>query len=66
MAMDRVASSWRGAERRRREVYPQLPPAPDDYPIFPDTSKWPVVFPELPPAPDGMREWLGLPPKETP
>jgi trans,polycis-decaprenyl diphosphate synthase len=33
--------------------FPQLPPAPDDYPTFPDTSTWPVVFPELPPAPDG-------------
>jgi trans,polycis-decaprenyl diphosphate synthase len=53
MAMDRVASSWRGAERRRREVFPQLPPAPDDYPIFPDTSTWPVVFPELPAPSDG-------------
>ncbi|CAJ1581731.1 decaprenyl diphosphate synthase [[Mycobacterium] wendilense] len=32
---------------------PQLPPAPDDYPTFPDTSSWPVVFPDLPPSPDG-------------
>jgi trans,polycis-decaprenyl diphosphate synthase len=53
MAMDRVASSWRGAERRRRERFPQLPPPPEDYPVFPDTSAWPVIFPELPPAPDG-------------
>jgi trans,polycis-decaprenyl diphosphate synthase len=53
MAMERVASSWRGGERRRREQFPQLPPAPADYPIFPDTSSWPVVFPELPAAPDG-------------
>jgi len=53
MATDRVASSWRGAERRRRERFPQLPPPPEDYPVFPDTSAWPVVFPELPPAPDG-------------
>ena len=53
MAMDRVTSSWRGAERRRREQFPQLPPAPADYPVFPDTSAWPVVFPELPPAPGG-------------
>lgn len=53
MAMDRVASSLRGAERRRRERFPQLPPAPDDYPVFPDTSTWPVVFPELPPSPEG-------------
>lgn len=53
MAMDRVASSLRGADRRRRERFPQLPPAPVDYPVFPDTSTWPVVFPELPPAPGG-------------
>ena len=53
MAMDRVASSWRGAERRRREALPQLPPAPADYPIFPDTSTWPVVFPQLPVPPGG-------------
>jgi len=53
MATDRVASSWRGAERRRRERFPQLPPPPEDYPVFPDTSAWPVVVPELPPAPDG-------------
>lgn len=33
--------------------FPQLPPAPDDYPTFPDTSTWPVVFPKLPPSPDG-------------
>jgi len=53
MAMDRLTSSLRGAERRRRERFPQLPPPPADYPIFPDTSAWPVVFPELPPATDG-------------
>ena len=53
MAMDRLTSSWRGAERRRKERFPQLPPPPADYPVFPDTSAWPVVFPELPPAPDG-------------
>lgn len=33
--------------------FPQLPPAPDDYPVFPDKSTWPVVFPELPPSADG-------------
>jgi trans,polycis-decaprenyl diphosphate synthase len=32
---------------------PQLPPAPADYPTFPDKSTWPVVFPPLPPSPDG-------------
>ena len=36
-------------KRAGRTTYPQLPPAPDDYPTFPDTSTWPVVFPELPP-----------------
>ncbi len=53
MVMDRVSSSWRGADRRRQERFPQLPPPPGDYPSFPDTSTWPVVFPALPPAPDG-------------
>lgn len=33
--------------------FPQLPPAPDNYPTFPDKSTWPVVFPDLPPSPDG-------------
>jgi trans,polycis-decaprenyl diphosphate synthase len=33
--------------------YPQLPPAPDDYPVFPDTSSWPVIFPALPAVPGG-------------
>ena len=42
------------AERKLKSAgFPQLPPAPDDYPTFPDTSTWPVVFPELPPSPDG-------------
>jgi trans,polycis-decaprenyl diphosphate synthase len=53
MAMDRVVSSWLGGERRRKERFPQLPPAPDDYPVFPDTSTWPVVFPALPPVSGG-------------
>ena len=48
MARNRVSSSLREAER-----FPQLAPAPDDYPTFPDKSTWPVVFPELPVAPDG-------------
>ena len=42
------------AERKPKSTdFPQLPPAPDDYPVFPDKSTWPVVFPELPPSPDG-------------
>ncbi|RUP05824.1 MAG: decaprenyl diphosphate synthase [Mycobacterium sp.] len=41
------------AERRNPTDFPQLPPAPPDYPTFPDTSTWPVVFPELPPSPGG-------------
>ena len=42
------------AERRLKSTdFPQLPPAPDDYPVFPEKSTWPVVFPELPPSPDG-------------
>lgn len=41
------------AERLKSTDFPQLPPAPEDYPTFPDTSTWPVVFPALPPAPGG-------------
>ena len=42
------------AERKPKSAdFPQLPPAPDDYPVFPDKSTWPVVFPKLPPSPDG-------------
>lgn len=42
------------AERKLKSTdFPQLPPAPDDYPVFPDKSTWPVVFPELPPSADG-------------
>ncbi|OBB83087.1 decaprenyl diphosphate synthase [Mycobacterium sp. 852002-30065_SCH5024008] len=42
------------AERKLKSTgFPQLPPAPDDYPVFPDKSTWPVVFPELPPSRDG-------------
>jgi trans,polycis-decaprenyl diphosphate synthase len=42
------------AERKLKSTdFPQLPPAPDDYPVFPDTSTWPVAFPELPPSADG-------------
>lgn len=54
-----MAKLWAGGSARKAERatasadFPQLPPAPDDYPVFPDKSTWPVVFPELPPAPDG-------------
>ncbi len=42
------------AERKPKSTdFPQLPPAPDDYPVFPDKSTWPVAFPELPPSADG-------------
>jgi len=41
-------------ERKLKSTdFPQLPPAPEDYPTFPDRSTWPVVFPELPPSSDG-------------
>jgi trans,polycis-decaprenyl diphosphate synthase len=61
MVMNRVSSSWRGADFRRDwgnrqlagEQDPQLDPAPDGYPTFPDKSTWPVIFPELPAAPGG-------------
>ena len=42
-----------GERKLKSADFPQLPPAPDDYPVFPDKSTWPVVFPELPPSPDG-------------
>lgn len=54
-----MAKLWAGGSGRKAERvtaaadFPQLPPAPDDYPVFPDKSTWPVVFPELPPAADG-------------
>ncbi|MGB3896572.1 decaprenyl diphosphate synthase [Mycolicibacter sinensis] len=37
----------------RKAAFPQLPAAPDDYPVFPDKSTWPVVFPALPVPPGG-------------
>jgi trans,polycis-decaprenyl diphosphate synthase len=43
----------RDGQRVEKGSYPQLPPAPDDYPTFPDASTWPVIFPELPMPPDG-------------
>ncbi len=45
METSRVSRSERRAERKRKSDFPQLAPAPDDYPVFPDTSTWPVVFP---------------------
>ena len=38
---------------KKGETFPQLPPAPDDYPAFPDTSVWPVVFPDIPRGTNG-------------
>ncbi|WP_082994493.1 decaprenyl diphosphate synthase [Mycobacterium paragordonae] len=49
----RIPSVAKKAEKLKSTDFPQLPPAPEDYPTFPDTSTWPVVFPELPPAPGG-------------
>jgi trans,polycis-decaprenyl diphosphate synthase len=43
----------RTARKLTSSPSPQLPPAPEDYPTFPDKSTWPVVFPALPPPPDG-------------
>src|ERR1700733_8836714 len=53
METSRVSRSERRAERKRKADFPQLAPAPDDYPTFPDKSTWPVIFPALPPSPDG-------------
>ena len=49
-------------KRAAKTTYPQLPPAPDDYPTFPDKSTWPVVFPELPPHSNGR---FARPPQHT-
>ena len=43
----------RNVRKLKSTDFPQLPPAPEGYPTFPDKSTWPVVFPELPPSPDG-------------
>ncbi len=48
--------------RTGKNRYPQLPPAPDDYPTFPDKSSWPVVFPELPQRTNGR---FARPPQHT-
>ena len=49
-------------KRAAKTTYPQLPPAPDDYPTFPDKSSWPVVFPQLPPHSNGR---FARPPQHT-
>lgn len=41
------------ASTRAKGTSPQLPPAPEDYPTFPDMSTWPVVFPALPAGTNG-------------
>ncbi|BBZ32893.1 decaprenyl diphosphate synthase [Mycolicibacterium confluentis] len=48
--------------KRAKKASPQLPPAPDDYPTFPDVSTWPVVFPELPANTNGR---FSRPPQHT-
>ena len=54
MAKVRVGGSgWKAEHKLKSTDFPQLPPAPDDYPVFPDKSTWPVVFPELPPSSEG-------------
>jgi trans,polycis-decaprenyl diphosphate synthase len=54
VARNRVSGSGHNAQGKLKSTdFPQLPPAPDDYPTFPDKSTWPVVFPELPPSPAG-------------
>ncbi len=51
MAMNRAGA--RAERTRKPSGLSQLPPAPEGYPMFPDTSTWPVVFPELPAPPAG-------------
>jgi trans,polycis-decaprenyl diphosphate synthase len=59
MAMNRITSSLRGVERTKptqaANGHPVEPPRRDDdnYPTFPDKSKFPVEFPDLPVAADG-------------
>ena len=57
MAIERAG--WR---KKDRVTYPQLSPAPDNYPTFPDKSTWPVVFPDLPPRTNGR---FARPPQHT-
>ncbi len=49
-------------KRAAKTTYPQLPPAPEDYPTFPDKSSWPVVFPPLPAHSNGR---FARPPQHT-
>ncbi|MCV7202320.1 decaprenyl diphosphate synthase [Mycolicibacterium peregrinum] len=49
-------------DKQGKTTYPQLPPAPEDYPVFPDTSTWPVVFPEIPAGTNGR---FARPPQHT-
>lgn len=51
MAMNRAGA--RAEHTKKPNGFRQLPPAPEDYPMFPDTSSWPVVFPALPAPPGG-------------
>jgi trans,polycis-decaprenyl diphosphate synthase len=56
MAANRVSSSWRGAESKRKaakNAEQAVRNADQPYPTFPDLSTFPVVFPDLPPAADG-------------
>ena len=48
-----MRNSGLSARAERAATFPQLAPAPGDYPTFPDKSTWPVAFPALPPSPDG-------------
>ncbi|MFN8228767.1 MAG: decaprenyl diphosphate synthase [Mycobacterium sp.] len=47
---------------KKGETFPQLPPASDDYPAFPDTSTWPVAFPDIPRGTNGR---FARPPQHT-
>src|SRR6476660_6114942 len=60
--MSAMAIEWAGRRKKDRVTYPQLPPAPDDYPTFPDKSTWPVLFPDLPPHTNGR---FARPPQHT-
>ncbi|OBB71596.1 MULTISPECIES: decaprenyl diphosphate synthase [unclassified Mycobacterium] len=57
-----MASERDGRRKKAPPTYPQLPPAPDDYPTFPDKSTWPVVFPDIPAGTNGR---FARPPQHT-